>query len=626
MAERLPVIVGFGGVNAAGRSSFHHGYRRLVLDALPGSAADDTLRSLAALMGQPSEGPVSAQQRQHILDHTLVRRIEPEWFDTENVVWNRRLNCSADGVPMTFVTRARNLPEVLPPGWTVAELGQGKVRVEISESAEFLLPTTQAMSVRSAGLLPSGFDPGKLYQSRNHPRGLQLSVYGASDAVQSTGIPWQQICQAVRPDQISVYAGSAMAQLDEAGNGGLLGSRGVGKRITSKQLALGLAEMPADFVNAYVLGNVGSTGLGMGACATFLYNLRQGVNDIRSGHARVAIVGGSEAPITPDVIEGYATMGALGTDEALLKLDAERGATEPDHRRACRPFSSNCGFTLAEGAQFVVLFDDELAMELGAEIYGAVPDVFVNADGFKKSISSPGIGNYITVAKAVACAQSIVGERALRERSFVQAHGTGTPQNRVTESHILNEVAKVYGIENWPVAAVKSYIGHTVGAAAGDQLAATLGVWRYGMIPGIHSIDHVADDVHRERLRIQPEHIEVGAEGMDVAVLNAKGFGGNNASAPVLSPAVAMQLLRAKHGAAAMAAHANSSEQARERAAAYDAAASDGRSEVLYRFGENVLDGDDLSLSAEGIGIPGFDKSVALDVKSPFGEWLAQQS
>ena len=81
-------------------------------------------------------------------------------------------------------------------------------------------------------------------------------------------------------------------------------------------------------------------------------------------------------------------MGALAEDEALIKLD---GTGELDHRRACRPFADNCGFTLAEASQFVILFDDELALELGAHIYAGVGDVFVNADGFKKSIPGPGI-------------------------------------------------------------------------------------------------------------------------------------------------------------------------------------------------------------------------------------------
>src|SRR5690606_31982482 len=113
---------------------------------------------------------------------------------------------------------------------------------------------------KAAGILPTGFEPGSLYQSRNHPRGLQLAIFAASDALGSMGIDWETICANVAPDQIGCYAGSALSQMDENGNGGLAGARYKGKRITSKQLPFGLLDMTADFINAYVLGNAGYTG------------------------------------------------------------------------------------------------------------------------------------------------------------------------------------------------------------------------------------------------------------------------------------------------------------------------------------------------------------------------------
>lgn len=619
---RLPLIVGFGGVNAAGRSSFHHGYRRMVIDALGAAQAERTLRSLAAMMGLPcSDSPDSELQRR-ILDHTLIRRIESAWFDPERVPLNRRLPMEANGQALSFVTRARNVPEILPPHWQVTALDDRNVRVDISGDTELLLPSTEVFAVQAAGQLPSGFDPGRLYQSRNHPRGLQMAVFAASDALGSMGIDWQTVCTAVAPDQISCYAGSALSQCDDNGNGGMLAARYRGKRVTSKQLPFGLLDMTADFVNAYVLGNVGSTGGYAGACATFLYSLRQGVDDIRSGRARVVVVGASEAPIQPDVIEGFAAMGALAADKDLLALDADKGIAAPDHRRASRPFSDNCGFTIAEGAQYAVLMDDELALQLGATVYGAVTDVFINADGHKKSISGPGVGNYVTVAKACATARAILGEESLRRRSFVQAHGTSTPQNRVTESHILNETAKLFGIENWPVAAIKAYIGHSLGVAPGDQLAVSLGVWAQGLIPGIKTIDHVAEDVHRSHLRIGSEHIEVDPQQMDTAVLNAKGFGGNNASAPVFGPHVALRMLHKRHGERALAAYRQRNEAVAERAAAYDEAACAGRLEPVYKFDHNVMGGGDLDLSKRAIAVPGFGAPIALDVVSPFSDWL----
>ncbi|HSB96155.1 MAG TPA: beta-ketoacyl synthase [Spongiibacteraceae bacterium] len=621
MMAKLPLIVGFGGINAAGRSSFHHGYRRMVIDALDQSTADLTLRSLAGVMGLPLDGALSPDQQHYILEHTLIRRIENDWFDPDRVPLNRRMPMEAGQQPLSFVTKARNLPELLPAGWQVSDLGDRTVRVDISGDTEFLLPCTEVLSVQAAGILPTGFDPSKLYQSRNHPRGLQLSVFAASDALGSLGIDWETIRQHVAPDQISCYAGNAMSQCDENGNGGMLGARYRGKRVTSKQLPFGLLDMPADFVNAYVLGNIGNTGGNAGACATFLYSLRQGLDDIHTGRARVVVVGSSEAPVTPDVMEGFAAMGALAQDKDLLALDAHLGRTTPNYRRAARPFSTNCGFTIAEGAQYIVLMDDELALQLGATIYGAVSDVFVNADGHKKSISGPGAGNYVTVAKACGVARAIVGEESLRRRSMVQAHGTSTPQNRVSESHILNQTAKLFGIENWPVAAIKAYIGHTLGPSSGDQLAATLGVWAHGFIPGIKTIDHIAADVHQSNLRISSEHLEVGTEGIDVAILNSKGFGGNNASAPLLAPHIAQRLLQKHHGEKALSAYRKRNEAVREQAAAYDAAACTGDFRTIYKFDHNVLNGEQLDCSAHAIAVPGFGRPIDLDFESRYKDW-----
>jgi acetoacetyl-[acyl-carrier protein] synthase len=525
----LPVIAGLGGINAAGRTSAHHGYRRTVIDTLDSHVAAATLRALAALMGIP--GDVDAAKRAYILEHTLVRGIDPASLDVGRVDWNCRARLAEGQGRVTLEVAVRDLPRRLPDGWTTAQISGSRVCVTIPEGADVFLPVTRALEVSAAGQLPTGFDPRSLYPGRSHPRAVQIALFAANDALGSLGISWDALMQRVAPDRVSVYAGSALGQLDQEGTGGLLGSRGRGLRPTSKQIPMGLAEMPADFINAYVLGSVGQTGHSMGACATFLYNLRQGIHDVESGRSRVALVGGAEAPICPDVIEGLSAMGALGTDQALLDLDRHLNRTEPDFRRACRPFAENCGFTIAEGSQFAVLLDDALALELGANIHGAVTGVFVHADGFKKSISSPGVGNYITFAKAVALARRELGDESLRRRSFVQAHGTGTPQNRTTESCMLDAVARTFGIEQWPVAAVKCFVGHTMAAAGGDQLASSLGVFAHGILPGIATIDTVAPDVQHAHLRLSPEPMQRDPAEWDVSFLNSKGFGGNNATA-----------------------------------------------------------------------------------------------
>lgn len=616
----LPVIVGFGGVNAAGRSSAHHGFRRIVESSLPEAQRLETYRGLASMMRL--QGPLDAAQIDHINANTLIRRIADSHFDVNRVNWNRRvkLQPAQDG-KISFALRAKQIPTEIPPGWDVKRLDDDTIEVTILEGCEVMVPDAMAAAVQAAGQLPSGFAPGELYQSRNHPRGVQMTIYGASDALQSTGLAWESIRAAVSPDQISVYAGSAMSQLDQFGNGGMMSARGFGKRVSSKQCALGFAEMPADFINAYILGSVGTTGTSMGACASFLYNLRQAVIDIQSGRAKVAIVGNSEAPITPEVMEGYAAMGALASDKALRALDGLQADTLPDHRRACRPFADNCGFTIAESAQFVVLFSDDLAMSLGAQVFGAVDDVFINADGHKKSISAPGVGNYVTVGKALASAQALVGEEAVQQRSFVQAHGTGTPQNRVTESHVLNEAARAFGIESWPLVAIKSYLGHSIGVAAGDQIVATLGSFAHGLLPGITTINEVAADVHASNLSISTQHREFDAGSMDVAIINAKGFGGNNASASILAPHVAMRMLEKKYGAAKMSTLREAQEVAAAAAAIYDQRAIQGDVSPIYKFDNDVLQGVDVQFDGQQLHLRGFDP-ITLARKSPYSEML----
>lgn len=553
--------------------------------------------------------------RAYIDAHTLIRKIE--LFDPTAVTVQRTARlAAADRNGLQFTLATRQLPNRIPDGWQVEPVDELTVKVSVASGLDVLFPDFRVSRVSSAGQLPTGFDPGALYASRHHPRGLQLTIYGASDALKSTGIPLEEIKRHVQPDQMAVYSGSAMGQLDTHGYGGMMQSPMMGKRPTSKNAALGLSEMPGDFINAYVLGSVGGTAGIIGACATFLYNVKQGIDDITAGRKRVVMVGNSEAPVLPEVIEAYRVMGALAEDEALMALDGRDD--EPDYRRACRPFSDNCGFTVAEGSVYAMIMDDELAIELGARILGSVPGVFVNADGYKKSIPGPGIGNYLTVAKAMSLANAMLGETGLAKRTHMLAHGTGTPQNRVTESHILNEFARLHGIDRWPVSAIKAYIGHSMAPAGGDQLAVALGVWEHGWLPGITTIDHIADDVHQTNLCLPLQHLELGAENVDAAFVNSKGFGGNNATGLFLSPDQTKKMLEKRWGRNAMSQYRKRNRSVEQSAHDYDQAMDRGEVHPIYRFGEGVLKAEDLGINRESIAIPGYDQAVDLTIANPY--------
>ena len=631
--SHLPVIIGFGGINPAGRSSFHHAYRRIVLDKISSKEANQTILSLATLMnlvhnqdgqlvdhnGQSLDiQQVVSTYRQQVLDNTLIRHIHPDWFDVEHLVFNQPAHITSVGEECRFTLRKRHLPTHVPEEWQIQDLGLGMVEVNLKGTTDLIFKDFKRALVQTAGQLPTGFKPGNLYQSRSHPRNLQMTVYSASDAINSMGIPWEQIRSMLPPDQIAVYAGNSIGQLDDYGFGGLVKYPSIGKRTTSKNMPLGYGQMPADFVNAYLLGNLGATGSSLGACATFLYNLRTGVNDIKSGRRQLVLVGGSDAPITPEIIEGFRAMGALAEDKDLLALNQLEALSAEDYRKASRPFANNCGFTMGESSQYVVLCSDQLAIDLGAQIFGSVPDVYINADGYKKSISAPGVGNYITMGKTAALIRSMLGEESLRQRSFVQAHGTSTPQNRVTESHVINETAKAFGIENWPVAAMKCYLGHSQGTAGGDQLSMSLGTWAYGYIPGIATLDAVAEDVHDSNLRFEQQHIEVGTKGMDAVLLNSKGFGGNNASAALLAPHVSLSLLEKKHGKEQIHSYLDRLQEVSATAAEYDQEARTGSNSPTYLFGHNVLDGDDLTISDKEIRAPGYELPISLEVDNPY--------
>ncbi|GLK89946.1 beta-ketoacyl synthase [Pseudomonas turukhanskensis] len=633
--SRLPVIVGFGGYNAAGRSSFHHGFRRTVIESMDAAARQETLVGLAIMMKlvsrvdgtyQDTTGKTltaaEIEQRfgPQILQSTLVRRIEKQHLDPDAVHWQKNLEVdTSDAQPLTFTTQRKQLPEPLPANWAVEALDGNQVHVTIHGSCEFKVDSLRALSVKSAGQLPSGFEPSELYNSRFHPRGLQMSVVAATDALRSTGLDWQTIVSHVQPDEVAVFSGSIMSQLDENGFGGLMQSRLKGQRVSAKQLPLGFNSMPTDFINAYVLGSVGTTGTVTGACATFLYNLQKAIDVINAGQVRVAIVGNSEAPILSECIEGYSAMGALATEEGLRLIE---GRDDVDFRRASRPFGENCGFTLAESAQYIVLMDDELALELGADIHGAVADVFINADGFKKSISAPGPGNYLTVAKAVASAVQIVGLEGVQKRSFIHAHGSSTPANRVTESELLDRVAGAFNIDSWPVTAVKAFVGHSLATASGDQLISALGTFKYGVIPGIKTIDAVAPDVHQQHLAFATQDRSVGAEQLDVCFINSKGFGGNNASGVILAPHVAERMLKKRHGNAAFADYLARREQTRASAEAYNQRALNGQLDIIYNFGQDMIEDQAIEITAEQMRIPGFSQPLVYKKDERFKDML----
>ena len=244
---------------------------------------------------------------------------------------------------------------------------------------------------------------------------------------------------------------------------------------------------------------------------------------------------------------------------------------------------------------------DSLALELGVNIHGAALSSHIHSDGYKKSISGPGAGNYLTVGKTFNEIKKHFSSKGLN-KTFFHAHGTSTPQNRESESHIISSISKAFGIDSLPVTAVKSYLGHSLAAAGGDQMISTLGSWKNNLIPGITSTPELAENVHKENVRFLLKNKKIENDEFDFAVLNAKGFGGNNGTSLVASPSKTMKMLESKYSK-------NDIQKYLTKKNKIDDQLNESKQEILqgdiqsrYIFGENVIDGmNDFDIEADKI-------------------------
>ena len=538
--KRFPVICSVGGINSAGRSSFDFSYKRLVIDNLDTNSKKSLLKDLSSL----TNSEISSEK--DIFEKTLVRKVNSALFD----------------------------PDLL---------------------------MKDVMNVNAAGQLPEGINLSKMYNSRQHPKGIQMTIFGVTDCLRNMGKDWDtEIKPLLDPKKIGVFSGPAIGQLDYEGMGGLLQSRKIGKRASSKHLSMSLIGMSADFINAYVLGSLGKTGTVAGACATFLYNLDLALKGIKNNELDFSIVGSAEAPINPEITDGFLATTGIADDKKILEMQIrnnDENSEKVDHKNACRPFGDNAGMILGEAAHFVAVTTLEFAIKNGLKIFGGFTDVAINADGFKKSISSPGIGNYITMAQSLSNTLKI---GCSIQESIVIAHGTGTFQNRSTESDVLNRVAEGFKLKNWKVTALKGMLGHTMGPAAGDELMAAIGIWNHGLIPGINTTKKLASDVLTDNLDFCLSTREIDKEKVDTIYLNAKGFGGNNGSCGVVSPS----FIKSKINQTDLKNYEKKLSDTEAKRNGYLEESNNGNYNLIYRFKEEVLNpSEDMKITKDKISI-----------------------
>ena len=573
MAKPIPCLVGFGGLTPAGRGSHNLSYSRMIYDLESDQNKFNYLKSVLTLCGLIDETTEATEIEQlilskenEVLENTLMRKLDYEFF--RNTFW----------------------------------------------SYDYEMPAN------ACGQLPFRLDPVTHYASRQHPKALGMSIVGFTDAMSDAGFDLRKEIDTYGRDKVGCFAGCAVMNMDRYSGDGLFASYPMGKRASSKHISFTLPEMTADFINAYVTGSLGITGHFIGACATSLYNLNAGVELIKSGKSELVIVGAAEAILGPPAYIGFSAMGAMATDERMTNLQQLLGEGDDlDYTKFCRPFGDNMGMVCCESAGFAILMSDRLALEVGANIRGCFLNVNINADGNKKSISGPGAGNYFSVGKTFKDIETVFGSKTLQEKSCFLAHGTGTPLNRITESHIVSTFAKEFGIENLPVTSVKSKLGHTMGTAGMDQIWCGLGALESQKLTGICTIPKLADDVFKDNLDFFLENKEFNSQ-KDIAFLNSKGFGGNNATSALISSNLTEELLQRRFTEKELKAWKKKREATLKLREKNFELAVNSDIEPIYEFDKDVLDLTDLEISKKNIKTKtGFNYALNSDLtKSDF--------
>ncbi len=240
------------------------------------------------------------------------------------------------------------------------------------------------------------------------------------------------------------------------------------------------------------------------ACATGASAIQLGLEAIQRGEATAALCIGAEASVAPEPLVRFSLLSALSTRN-----------DEPE--RASRPFEKTReGFVMSEGAAALVLESLEAATARGAEVLGLVLGAGERADSFHRTRSNPDGGAIIGAMRtAIADAGLQPGDI-----SYVNAHGTGTPENDKMETLGMRAV---FGEAPPPISSNKSMIGHTLSAAGAIEAVASLLAIRDGMLPP--TINH---EVLDPAIPLDVVPNAARAAQVERVLSNSFGFGGQN--------------------------------------------------------------------------------------------------
>jgi 3-oxoacyl-[acyl-carrier-protein] synthase II len=248
------------------------------------------------------------------------------------------------------------------------------------------------------------------------------------------------------------------------------------------------------------------------ACASSTHSIIDAFNYIRLGKAKMFVVGGAEAAITPAGVGGFNSMMALST-------------RNDDPTRASRPFSkSRDGFVIGEGAGCIILEELDHALARGANILCEVAGGGMSADAYHLTASHPeGLGAILAMKRALKDA----GMKE-EEIDYINVHGTATPVGDTSEARAIENVFEEQAFR-LNISSTKSMTGHLLGAAgAVEAIICTLAIINDVVPPTINFTEGDEDPDINYRLNFTFNKAQ--KRTINAALSNNFGFGGHNAS------------------------------------------------------------------------------------------------
>lgn len=313
-------------------------------------------------------------------------------------------------------------------------------------------------------------------------------------------------------DRVGVMMGSALGGVAHAEAQAEVFHH-AGLRAMDANLALTVFAGAVSCNIAIAFGFTGPNATNAMSCASGTVAVGDALRAIRRGEADVMLAGGAEAPLSPLCYGAFAVIRAMST-------------RNDDPSTACRPFDAHRdGFVMGEGAAVLVLEARDRAEARGARIYGEVLGYGLTNDAHHMTAPKPG-GREAARAMRLALADAGV---APGEVGYVNAHGSSTPLNDMTETAALKDVFGDHAY-HLAVSGTKGYYGHPLGASGAIEAAITALALARGWLPptlNLGTPDPACD----------LDYLPGGAAARpEIALSNSFGFGGVNASLVLRRP------------------------------------------------------------------------------------------